>query len=629
MSPIDAVAARLGLRIDQEEREFVADEQLRMVWAHAAAGTIVATAFAVLMAINFRQAVGLFPVYVWIAVKIAIAAIRVTQAQLFRHEGSPGGVSWRRRTYAMLALDGLVFGAAGYALVGLDHSTAALAIASLCGIACVAAFGLQVDRIAAAAYIVPILGPAAAGCFLRGDAFGAYCGAGLALFMLQAHISASRAALRLAEVFLLRKHAARISAERAEALELVERQSAVKSQFLGTVSHELRTPIHGMLGVARLVHVESTDPLVKHRMELIESSGTHLLSLVTDLIDVSRIDSGQMRIHRVTFDLFSEVERVADIYAVRAAEKGLAFTLDSDLSGPTWVNGDPARTRQVLHNLLGNAIKFTNEGWIQLSVLLGERLGDVTFRIRDTGIGISEEDQKTVFDAFRQVSPKSDGRRQGTGLGLTIAHEIAQLLDGSIQLRSTPGFGSIFEFQVRLEPADPPVMSASAATVAEDDEGGFRILVVEDNDVNFLIASSMLANLGHQVERAMEGGDAVRRALREIDRPELILMDCMMPGMDGFEATRSIRVQESAMGLSRVPIIALSAIVDEDMGRKALAAGMDDALGKPFSNEDLRRAIRPWLALHDSERVGALKQEDGRTVLTNEGSGVLRTRRPS
>lgn len=629
MSPIDSVAARLGLQIDQEERSFVADEQLRMVWAHAAAGTIVATTFAILMAVNFRQAVGALPVDTWIAAKILIATVRVWQARLFRREGTPGGMAWRRRTYVMLAVDGMVFGAAGFVLVGLDHSTAALAIASLCGIACVAAFGLQVDRLAAAAYIIPILGPTAIGCFMRGDAFGMYCGAGLTLFMLQAHISASRAALRLAEVFLLRKHAARISVERSQALELVERQSAVKSQFLGTVSHELRTPIHGMLGVARLVHVESSDPIVKHRMELIESSGTHLLSLVTDLIDVSRIDSGQMRVHRVTFDLYSEVERVADIYAVRAAEKGLAFTLDSDLTGPTWVNGDPARTRQVLHNLLGNAVKFTQEGWIQLSVVLGDRAGDVTFRIRDTGIGISEEDQKTVFDAFRQVSPKSDGRRQGTGLGLTIAHEIAKLLDGSINLRSTPGFGSIFEFHVRLAPADPPVTAVSPSTVAEEDGGGFRILVVEDNDVNFLIASSMLANLGHQVERALEGSEAVRRALREIDRPELILMDCMMPGMDGFEATRSIRVQEAAMGLSRVPIIALSAIVDEDMGRKALAAGMDDALGKPFSNEDLRRAIRPWLALYDSERAGALKQEDGRTVLAGEGAGMLRDRRTS
>jgi hypothetical protein len=167
------------------------------------------------------------------------------------------------------------------------------------------------------------------GLLLRADEFGAYCSVGLTLLLIRVLISASRSESKLCEVFLLRVHTGRISAERAEALELVQRQLAVKTQFLGTVSHELRTPIHGMLGVARLVHVETADPLVKKRMELVEASGTHLLGLVTDLIDVSRIDSGQMRIQRIAYDLWSEVERVADIYSVRAAEKGLAFTLDS------------------------------------------------------------------------------------------------------------------------------------------------------------------------------------------------------------------------------------------------------------------------------------------------------------
>jgi signal transduction histidine kinase/FixJ family two-component response regulator len=455
---------------------------------------------------------------------------------------------------------------------------------------------------------MPIIVPMVIGMLLRGDQLGVYYAVGLSLFLIQVLVSANRSDAKLCEVFLLRIHAARISAERAEALELVQRQSAVKTQFLGTVSHELRTPIHGMLGVARLVHIETADFLVKKRMELIEASGTHLLGLVTDLIDVSRIDSGQMRIQRITYDLWSEVERVADIYSVRAAEKGLAFTLDSQLTGPSWVIGDPVRTRQVLHNLLGNAIKFTNEGWVQLMVGLGERPGQVHFKVRDTGVGISEDDQKVVFDAFQQVGSKVDGRRQGTGLGLTIAHEIAQLLGGSITLRSKLGFGSIFDFLVQFELTAAPSHSETKNPLAGDGvDVCARILLVEDNDVNFLIASSMLANQGHQVERASDGAEAVRKGLREIDRPDLILMDCMMPTMDGFDATRSIRAQESAMGLARVPIIALSAIIDEDIGRKAIDAGMDDTLGKPFSNEDLRRVMRPWLALRESERQGALQ----------------------
>lgn len=605
---IESIAARIGVELDAETEEKVANEQLRMVWNHAAVGTLIATAFAVVMALHLRTTVEIGLVQMWIAMKLLVAVPRVVQGQIFRRRGFPGGSGWRQATYWLLALDGAVWGIAGLWLMGADINTASLVTASLCCVACVATFGLQVSKVATGAYVVPIVVPMVLGMLFRADPFGVYGAIGLSLFLAQLLITASRSDAKLSEVFLLRIHAARISVERAQALELAQRQSAVKSQFLGTVSHELRTPIHGMLGVARLVHVESADLLVKKRMELIEGSGTHLLGLVTDLLDISRIESGQMRIQRIAFDLSSEVERVADIYAVRAAEKGLAFTMDSHLTGSTWVVGDPVRTRQVLHNLLGNAMKFTHKGWVHLMVRPGALPGKVHFEVRDTGVGISEDDQKVVFNAFSQVGKHAEGRRQGTGLGLTIAHEIAHLLGGDITLKSKPGFGSIFDFSAQFAPAlEPSALPARTDDLARGDiEICARVLLVEDNDVNALIAGSMLANQGHQVERVADGAEAVRRALREIDRPDLILMDCVMPSMDGFEATRSIRAQEAAMGLPRVPIIALSALIDEDTGRNATEAGMDDALGKPFSDEDLRKVMRPWLALRQSERQGVL-----------------------
>ncbi len=601
------MASRLGVKLDDELGEKVADEQLRMVWSHAAVGTLIATLFAVVMAIQFRATFGMHVVDGWIALKIFIAVPRVIQAHIFKRRGFPGGPVWRQSTYWLLALDGAVWGCAGFSLMGQDIATASLAIASLGCVACVATFGLQVSRFATAAYVVPILGSMILGMLARGDQFGFYYAIGLTLLLAQMLITATRSNSKFAEMFLLRIHTARISAERAEALELVQRQSAVKSQFLGTVSHELRTPIHGMLGIARLVHVESSDELVKRRMELIESSGVHLLGLVTDLIDVSRVESGQMRIQQIPFDLSSEIERVADIYSLRAAEKGIAFTLDSEVEAPTWVNGDPARMRQVLHNLLGNAIKFTQKGWIHLMVRAGPRPFEVHFEVRDTGIGINEEDQKVVFTAFQQVGPQADGRRHGTGLGLTIAHEIAKLLGGGISLTSKPGFGSVFDFWVAFQPVtEPPHAERMDSTTFDDVDLGARILLVEDNDVNALVAGAMLANQGHQVEHVSDGVEAVRRALREIDRPDLVLMDCMMPIMDGFDATRSIRAQEAAMGLPRVPIIALSAIIEAETGLRSLAAGMDDSLAKPFTNDQLRKVMRPWLALRQSEREGAL-----------------------
>ena len=605
---LQAIADRLGVELDAETREKVADDQLRMVWSHATVATLVATAFAVFAAYHLKGVVPWPLIQFWIALKLVVAAPRMIQAQIFRRRGFPGGRVWRMGTYWLLAVDGAVWGLAGWWLMGTGIDTASLATASLCCVACVATFGFQVNKIATAAYVAPIIVSMVVGMLMRADSFGLYGAIGLSLFLVQVLVTARNSDSKLSEVFLLRIHTARISAERAHALELVQRQSAVKSQFLGTVSHELRTPIHGMLGVARLVHVESSDALVKKRMELVEASGTHLLGLVTDLIDVSRVESGQMKIQHIPFDLRTEIERVSDIYSLRAAEKGISFTLDSQIEEATWVNGDPARMRQVLHNLLGNAIKFTQKGWIHLMVWTGSRPGEVHFEVRDTGIGISEDDQKLVFAAFQQVGRSLAGRREGTGLGLTIAHEIAQLLGGGITLTSKLGFGSVFDFWVQFEPSAAQHVDDRKidSLAADNSDVCARILLVEDNDVNALVAGAMLANQGHQVEHASDGVEAVRRALREIDRPDLILMDCMMPTMDGFDATRSIRAQETAMGLPRIPIIALSAIIHEETGRQSLLAGMDDSLGKPFTNDQLRMVIRPWLALRDSERQGAL-----------------------
>ncbi|MBA3624713.1 MAG: response regulator [Methylibium sp.] len=595
---LEPLAARLGLTVDPDVREYVADEQLKLVWAHAAVSTLIATAFAAVMAIHLSGSVDAHLVQLWLALKVIVAVPRVVQAHLFRRLAKPGGQAWRLTTWWMQMLDGAVWGLGGFWLMGSDINTASLVTASLCCVACVATFGLQVSRAATAAYVAPIIVPMILGMALRGDSFGVYGAVGLALFLAQILITSKRAEGKFVEIFLLRLHAAKVSAELEKALELAQRQSSVKSQFLGTVSHELRTPVHGMLGLARLVHVETGDPLIKKRMELIETSGTHLLSLVTELLDITRIEAGQMRLQRVEFDLNAEVARVGDIYTVRAAEKGLAFTLDSKVAGPCWVTGDPSRTRQVLHNLLGNAIKFTHKGWVHLMFECCSADGEVRFEVRDTGLGISDEDQATIFNAFRQIGGASTSRMEGTGLGLTIAREIARLLGGDITVSSRPGFGSIFRFTARFAPieAGVPAPKAQPDVLAPPVAAPSRILLVEDNDVNALIATSMLANHGHRVERVSDGAEAVRRALREIDRPQLVLMDCMMPVMDGFEAARSIRVQEKALGLDRVPIIALSALLQDEGEQRCADAGMDDALPKPFTDVDLQRIVGAWLA---------------------------------
>jgi signal transduction histidine kinase/CheY-like chemotaxis protein len=582
------LAHRLGMEADEGVIERVQDEQLRMVWAHAEIGTLVATGFAAILALHLQAGIGIQYIAAWVVAKVLIALPRVLQGRVYRRQGFPGGPAWRARTYWMLALDGAVWGLGGAWVMQGGIQTAGMVAAIFCGVASVATFGLQVRVLATAAYVVPIILPTSVSLLLRMDEFGLLLGVGLLLFLGLLLSTAWRSEQRLAEIFLLRLLSARVSSERAEALSIARRQSAVKSQFLGTVSHELRTPLHGILGLARLVHMESgADPLIRRRMELIESSGTHLLTLINDLLDISRIEARQISLRCAVFDLAAEVDRVSDIYTVRAADKGLTFSAELELPRPCWVDGDASRTRQVLHNLLGNAVKFTQRGWIGLRV---KRIDDdeFEFEIRDTGVGIDSLEQKAIFDAFHQVG-RAAGSVQGTGLGLTIAREIAHVLGGDICVQSTPGVGSVFRFTARLPAAAPREDSLQLSTAAVGRRA--RILLAEDNDVNALIATSVLTHHGYEVEHVSDGREAVRRGLREVDRPGLVLMDCQMPLMDGFEATREIRVQESVMNLERVPVIALTAVAAEEDRDQCLAAGMDDVLPKPFSADQLLAAV--------------------------------------
>jgi len=601
--------------------EQLADEQLRMVWEHASIGTSVATAFAMLMAWKLpTHFVGW--VLPWVVLKIAIAAPRIAQAMIYARKGHPGGRRWRSYTYGLLAVDGVVWGLAGVVLVHDSIAVASVTLACLACVAIVATYGLQARLTATAAYVVPIVLMTAVSLLFRGDEFGMLWGLGSMALLGLLLSTARRYERRLAENFLLRMKASRSEEmkdaalalaqrnadEREHALQLAQRKSAVKSQFLATMSHELRTPLHGILGIARLLHIESNDSAVQRRVELIESSGMHLLELINDLLDIGRIESGQLKIAQSEFDLANEAHRVAEIYSVRAGDKGLSFSFDCRVNGACWVLGDPSRLRQVLHNLLGNAVKFTKTGFVSMSL---ERVsGDqFVFVVRDSGVGISPEDQAHIFEAFRQAGNTAARPFEGTGLGLTIAREVAQAMGGDITCRSAPDVGSSFRFSVTLQPvaqAGQPASDHADAGAPSVQRGEVQVLLAEDNDLNALIAQAFLEREGVVVERAVNGREAVRRALREIGRPTLILMDVLMPTLDGVAATREIRAREQALGLARVPVIAMTATAsDEDKGA-CLAAGMDDFLPKPFSAEQLSRILAFWLHRPTSSSPGLI-----------------------
>ncbi len=592
---LDRVAGELGVALTPALRRGVAQEQLQLVLVHTRVGTLAATLFAVLLAWHFRgEAMPAAWVDAWIAVKLAVAAARMALARAYKHRleqaaatGPDPGHRWEHAMLALLALDGLVWGLGAWSMMGQPLATTALVVASVDAVTCIATFGLQAHVGAAAAYAAPMLLLTSLGLAQRGDDVALPTSVSQAILFALQMSTARGASRRLVAGMLLRLQAQDLVAEKDAALRLAQQQSAARVQFLAKVSHELRTPLHGILGLARLLHLESREPPVARRVELIESSGSHLLGLINDLLDASRADAGRFTLQHERFELVAQVRQVAEVFSLRAADRGLTFRFVNALEGPRWVDSDAGRLRQVLHNLLGNALKFTREGEVGLSLAAdGDQL---RIAVHDTGPGIGEAEAARVFQPFHQVRRASGQPTDGVGLGLTIAREIAQAMGGDIQLHSTPGQGATFTFTAPLPASAPPEPHAGAPHASP--RLPQRVLVAEDDDVNAMIVCSYLDKLGVGHERVPDGKQAVSRALRETQRPEAVLMDCRMPVLDGLDATREIRSQEATLSLPRLPIIALTATATDADRAECLAAGMDAVVPKPFTLAELQRAL--------------------------------------
>jgi len=369
--------------------------------------------------------------------------------------------------------------------------------------------------------------------------------------------------------------------------------SRSKSQFLANMSHEIRTPMNGILATTELVlHT----PLNAEQRELLNAchvSGQQLLALLNDILDLSRCESGKLKLESLPFDLRSEVTGAMQLYTVVAQQKGVDLRLDWSDSAPRWVRGDSVRLRQVLTNLLSNAVKFTDRGSVRVSVAsedLEESRVRLRFTIEDTGIGIPADILPNLFAPFVQADGSTTRRYGGTGLGLAICKQLVTLMGGSIEAESDPGKGTKFTLMVDLE-RSIPMTPATAG-----DEGKIwpvrpiRVLLAEDNTVNQLVAKRLLECQGCTVDVVSSGLEAVQRF--GSTSYDLVLMDCQMPDMDGFEAARRIRATQQK---SRVPIVAVTAQAFQSDRERCLAAGMDDYISKPISISQLAAALHRWI----------------------------------